>query len=251
MKRSKIVKALIMLSLIAGFASLPATMSGSPLPAGSQSLTGSQKEAKTTKAEKKKIARKERALSVLREYLPRYADILEAELVRFEDAFYSGSSLLPIKSDYDVRSPFANPFMRLQLVQVINEWLGTGYRYGGRSKSGVDCSGFTSQVITETLGRSFAGSSRMQATRFTPICDADSLQFGDLVFFTGTSRRSKTIGHVGIYMGGGVFAHSSTSIGVTFNHLTDGYYTRRFRFGGRFTNTPASDSERSGVYASP
>lgn len=245
MKRSKIVKALIMLSLIAGFASLPATMSGSTL------LTGSQKDAKTTKAEKKKIARKERALSVLREYLPRYADILEAELVRFEDAFYSGSSLLPIKSNYDVRSPFANPFMRLHLMQVINEWLGTRYRYGGRSKAGVDCSGFTSQVITQALGRDFSGSSRVQADRFTPITNPDSLQFGDLIFFTGTRRKATRIGHVGIYMGSGVFAHSSTSIGVTFNHINDGYYARRFRFGGRFINSPAADSERNGVFAHP
>ena len=245
MQRKKIVKVLLMLSLIAGFAFSPATMSGAAM------VSSGSKDAKTTKAEKKRLARKERALSVLREYLPRYADILEAEMVRFEDAFYTGSSLLPIKTDYDVRSPFANPFMRLQLMQTINDWLGTRYRYGGRSKNGVDCSGFTSQVITHTLGRNFTGSSRVQAARFTPITNPDSLQFGDLIFFTGTSRRSKNIGHVGIYMGGGVFAHSSTSIGVTFNHITDGYYTRRFRFGGRFVNSPAADSERTGVFAHP
>jgi hypothetical protein len=245
MQRRNIVKVLLMLSLIAGFAVTPATMSGTAM------TDNGRKEAKTTKAEKKRLARVDRALSVLREYLPRYADILEAEMVRFEDAFYTGSSLLPIKSNYDVRSPFANPFMRLQLMQTIREWLGTRYRYGGRSKNGVDCSGFTSQVMSQALGRSFTGSSRVQAARFTPITNPDSLQFGDLIFFTGTSRRAKNIGHVGIYMGGGVFAHSSSSIGVTFNHITDGYYTRRFRFGGRFTNSPAADSERSGVFANP
>lgn len=247
MKRRKIVKGFIMLSLVLGFASLPATMSGAPAPTG----TGSQKEARISKAEKKRLARKERALSVLREYLPRYADILEAEMVKFEDAFYSGGSLLPIKAQYDVRSPFANPFMRLQLMQTISDWLGTRYRYGGRSKAGVDCSGFTGRVMTEALGKDFNGSSRMQASRFTPITDPDSLQFGDLIFFTGTSRRSNRIGHVGIFLGNGVFAHSSTSIGVTFNHITDGYYSRRFRFGGRFTNNPASDADRAGVYAHP
>lgn len=239
------MKVLLMLSLVAGFAFTPATMSGAAM------THSGRKEAKTTKAEKKRLARIDRALSVLREYLPRYADILEAEMVRFEDAFYTGSSLLPIKTNYDVRSPFANPFMRLQLMQTIREWLGTGYRYGGRSRNGVDCSGFTSQVISQTLGRDFSGSSRVQASRFTPITNPDSLQFGDLIFFTGTSRRAKHIGHVGIYMGSGVFAHSSTSIGVTFNHISDGYYTRRFRFGGRFTNSPAADSERSGVFAHP
>lgn len=245
MKKKSIVKALIMLSLAIGLASMPAMMSGAPL------TTGSSKEAKVTKAEKKRLARKERALSVLREYLPRYADILEAEMVRFEDAFYGGSSLLPIKTNYDARSPFTNPFMRLQLMQVISDWLGTRYRFGGRSKSGIDCSGFTSKVMTEALGRDFVGSSRVQAAQFTPIISVDSLQFGDIIFFTGTSRRSNRIGHVGIYLGSGVFAHSSTSVGVTFSHLSDGYYSRRYRFGGRFTNSPASDIERAGVYAHP
>ncbi|MFZ1730993.1 MAG: NlpC/P60 family protein [Bacteroidota bacterium] len=245
MKKNRIVKVLIMLSLTAGLVSLPATMSGASLS------TGSSKETKTSKAEKKKLARKERAFSVLREYLPRYADILEAEIVRFEDAFYGGSSLLPIKTNFDPSSPFANPFMRLQLMQVINNWLGTRYRYGGHSKSGIDCSGFTSRVMTEALGRDFVGTSRNQAAQFTPITDVDSLQFGDMIFFTGTRRSSNRIGHVGIYLGNGVFTHSSTSVGVTFNHINDGYYSRRFRFGGRFTNSPASDFERTGVYANP
>ncbi|MFA6234222.1 MAG: C40 family peptidase [Bacteroidota bacterium] len=245
MKKKRISKALLMLSLAAGLVSLPATMSGTSLS------TGSSKETRTAKTEKKKLARNERAFSVLREYLPRYADILEAEMVRFEDAFYGGSSLLPIKTNYDARSPFTNPFMRLQLMQVINDWLGTRYRYGGRSKAGVDCSGFTSQVMTAALGRNFTGTSRFQSTQFTPIISLDSLQFGDIIFFTGTSRRSDRIGHVGIYLGNGVFAHSSTSVGVTFNHISDGYYTRRYRFGGRFTNSPVSDIERTGVYAHP
>jgi lipoprotein Spr len=245
MKKKQIVKVLIMLSLAAGLVSLPATMSGTSLG------SGSGKEAKTSRAEKKKLARKERAFSVLREYLPRYADILEAEMVRFEDAFYGGSSLLPIKTNFDARSPFINPFMRLQLMQVINDWLGTRYRYGGRSKAGVDCSAFTSRVMTEALGRDFIGTSRAQAEQFTPIIDVDSLQFGDIIFFTGTRRSSNRIGHVGIYLGNGVFTHSSTSVGVTISHLTDGYYSRRYRYGGRFTNSPVSDIERTGVYAHP
>lgn len=245
MKKKRIVKVLIMLSLAAGLVSLPASMSGASL------TTGKSKETKISKTEKKKLARKERAFSVLREYLPRYADILEAEMVRFEDAFYGGSSLLPIKTDFDARSPFSNPFMRLQLMQVINDWLGTRYRYGGHSRAGVDCSGYTARVMTEALGRDFIGTSRNQASQFTPIFDVDSLQFGDMIFFTGTRRNSNRIGHVGIYLGNGVFTHSSTSVGVTFNHITDGYYSRRYRFGGRFTNGPASDIERSGVYATP
>jgi hypothetical protein len=245
MNRKTLAKILLLLALAIGIASLPSTMAGTP-------LADRPEEGKTlSKAERQKLARKHRALSVLREYLPRYADILEAEMLRFEDAFHAGDMIMPIRSDYDVRSPFTNPFMRLQLMQVIDKWLGTRYRYGGRSRAGVDCSGFTSKVITEALGVDFTGSSRMQARQFTPIKDVDSLQFGDLIFFTGTNRHSRVIGHVGIYLGEGLFAHSGSTRGVTFNHISDGYYTQRFRFGGRFIMPPAADVDRSRVYANP
>lgn len=229
------------------FLSTPATLSGSPSP----SMFTIPHSSFTGKTEKKKTDRKGRALSVLREYLPKYADVLEAEIVRLEEIFLSGSSVLPITAKFDPRSPFVNPVMRLQLIQTIDKWLGTRYRYGGRSQRGIDCSGFTSQVMTEALGKDFRGSSRMQARQFNAIFDLDSLQFGDLIFFTGTNRSSKRIGHVGIYLGRGVFAHASSARGVTFNHVTDGYYTRRYRFGGRFESEQVADPEKAGVFASP
>jgi len=241
------MKLLILLSLAVAFLTAPATLFGSVAPSGatlpSSSLTGT--------ADKKKSDRKMRALSVLREYLPPYADMLEAQIVRYEELFLHGSTVLPVTPDFDARSPFVNPVMRLQLMQAIDTWLGTRYRYGGRSRRGVDCSGFTSKVITETLGKDFRGSSRIQARQFNAIFELDSLQFGDLIFFTGTSRTSRRIGHVGIYLGHGVFAHAATSRGVTFNHISDGYYTRRYRFGGRFVSDHVVDSEKAGVYASP
>jgi hypothetical protein len=244
MNRKRVLKLLMLLSLALAFLLKPAMMSGAAMPAQTPHPSISS-------ADKKKDNRKQRALSVLREYLPAYADILEAEIVRFEKVFYNGGSALPITPDYDPQSPFANPIMRLQLMQTIDKWLGTRYRYGGRSVRGIDCSGFTSKVYTEALGKTFRGSSRMQARQFTPIFDVDSMQFGDVIFFTGTNRNSRRIGHVGIYLGGGVFAHASTSRGVTFNHITDGYYERRFRFGGRFISEHAADAGKAGVFASP
>jgi cell wall-associated NlpC family hydrolase len=252
-------KLLILSTLVLAFLSAPASMAGFPIKSSNTEtavLTSSSAHATvflspTDRVEKRKTARKVRAIAVLREYLPRYADILEAQMVRFEEVFFSGSSVLPVTQDFDPRSPFVNPVMRLQLMQSIDNWLGTRYHYGGRSKRGIDCSGFTSKVMTETLGREFRGSSRMQARQFTPIFALDSLQFGDIIFFTGTNRHSRRIGHVGIYLGGGVFAHASTSRGVTFNHITDGYYERRYRFGGRFVSEQAADAEKAGVFASP
>jgi hypothetical protein len=242
----KAIKLLILLTLTVVFVLAPATLFGGREQSQTSSLTSPG-----NRAAKRTLARKDAALGVLREYLPQYADILEAGDVHHEDLFYRGSSVVPISSPFDPSSPFINPIRRLELLQSIEEWLGTRYRYGGTSRAGVDCSGFVYRMVDEILGRRLARSSSAQARAFAPIISVDSLQFGDLMFFTGTRRNSKRIGHVGIYLGNGVFAHSSTSKGVTFNHITDGYYTRRFRWGGRFTELPAGDADRNGVYASP
>jgi len=245
MKR-RTLKLLMLLTLTIAFALAPATMSGNTKLSHESSI--SSPSSRTTK---QKHARKNRALAVLREYLPSYADILEAKTLRFEDILFNGGSLIPIDSDFDVRSPFINPMLRLKTLHVIEDWLGTRYRYAGVSRNGVDCSGFTSAVLREAMNKRFNGSSSSMARQFTPLHDLDSLQFGDLLFFTGTSRTSNRIGHVGIYLGNGVFAHSSSSVGVTINHISDGYYQRRFRWAGRFTTTPAADAEKHGVFVLP
>ena len=181
---------------------------------------------KKTRATKR--VSKQKALTVLREYLPEYADLHEAKAKGQPIPF------LPVPDNFDTRSTFSDAGIRYDLVKNIETWLGTRYRFGGASKRGIDCSGFTSAVMSATLKRAFTGSSRVQAARFVPIFDTDSLQFGDMVFFTGRNKRASRIGHVGISLGKGVFAHSSTGRGVLYSHITEGYYTERFRWGGRF-----------------
>jgi cell wall-associated NlpC family hydrolase len=169
---------------------------------------------------------KEQSLTVLREYLPQYADLHETKS--------PNAALLPVPSSFDTRSPYRDPSLRIDLISNISRWLGTRYRFGGSSRRGIDCSGFTSAIVRATLKNGFAGSSRVMAERFVPITRVDSLQFGDLIFFTGRNKRSDHIGHVGIFIGNGVFAHSSTGRGVIYTHISQGYYLERFRCGGRF-----------------
>ena len=190
--------------------------------------TRKHKKHRFKKVHANKRVSKLKAITVLREYLPEIADLHEAK------AKGQPASSVPVPDNFDTRSPFSDAGLRYDLVKNIDTWLGTRYRYGGSSKRGVDCSGFTSAVVSATLKRAFTGSSRVQAARFVPIFDTDSLQFGDMVFFTGRNKRANRIGHVAIFLGNGVFAHSSTGRGVLYSHITEGYYTERFRWGGRF-----------------
>ena len=169
----------------------------------------------------------EKSLALLRQYLPDVADIYETNLDENTDL-----QVIPVGAGYDFRSPFSTPELRFKLIASINRWLGTRYRFGGSSKRGIDCSGFTSSVLSSVLGKSFAGPARIQAQKVERV-ELNELQFGDLMFFTGRKRNADQIGHVGIYIGNGIFAHSSTGRGVIYTHISEGYYIDRFRYGGR------------------
>jgi len=169
-----------------------------------------------------------KARDLLRKYLPEYVDTSAVTEPWWRTAV--------VEEDFDWRSPFYSSAIRYELLEKIYEWLGTRYRYGGISRRGIDCSGFTQRVMQSVLSVNIPRVSRRQATALVRI-GKDSLQFGDLIFFTGTNRKIRRVGHVGIYIGNGVFAHSSTGRGVVFSHLSDGHYRERFLFGGRIFNT--------------
>ncbi len=66
----------------------------------------------------------------------------------------------------------------------------------------------------------------------------DELKEGDLVFF---KIKSKSITHIGIYLGDNRFAHASTSRGVVISNLNEPYYSRYFYKGGRILDGVKSD----------
>jgi cell wall-associated NlpC family hydrolase len=140
-------------------------------------------------------------------------------------------------SDFDRNSIYESFEKRKLLVERLNDWMGVRYRLPGRSRQGVDCSNFASIITQEVLNMQIPAGSATQATLFPRIDKKEDLQFGDFVFFTGRNRKSKRIGHVGIYIGNGLFAHSSTSRGVIYSHISEGYYEQRYRFGGRIMRT--------------
>ena len=109
------------------------------------------------------------------------------------------------------------------LLDVVS-YLGVPYRYGGGSKSGIDCSGFTSNVYKNSLGILLPRTAREQYRSGSTV-NGDGLQFGDLVFFNTTGSG---VSHVGIYLEDDLFAHASVSFGVTISSLESSYYRKRF-----------------------
>ena len=99
---------------------------------------------------------------------------------------------------------------------------GVPYVFGGSSKNGFDCSGFT-QYVFKASGISLPRTSYSQFGVGSSV-SKNQLQPGDLVFFT---TYSKGASHVGIYVGGGNFVHASDN-GVRTTSLSESYYANRY-----------------------
>ena len=134
--------------------------------------------------------------------------------------------------EYIALHPFDFKINRLGLLYEIREWLGVPYRYGGKSKKGIDCSSFTRLVVNTSLGEKILnGNSKSQAKQVEKVYDINELSLGDLVFFS-RAPGTRLITHVGIYLGNNSFVHASTKYGVIISSI-EGYYESRFRFGGK------------------
>jgi hypothetical protein len=124
------------------------------------------------------------------------------------------------------------------LLEHIDEWYGTRYRYGGTTKSGIDCSAFVQSIYLSAFGMSLPRTARDQY-RQSRIVSATEMKTGDLVFFNTTGG----ISHVGIYLQNNKFVHASTSYGVTISDMFDPYYLKRFIGIGRIERPEAKVKE--------
>ena len=103
--------------------------------------------------------------------------------------------------------------------------MGVPYVYGGKSRSGTDCSGFVLQVFAP-LGLTLPRVSADQAQVGVPV-ERSQLQSGDLVFFDTEGRGKVT--HVGIVVEGSTFINANSFAGrVGLDDLGSRYWATRY-----------------------
>jgi lipoprotein Spr len=118
-----------------------------------------------------------------------------------------------------------------KLLELIDSWYGTKYKYGGDTRDGVDCSGFARAFMLSYYDVSLARSSQEQYQQSKHL-KKKKLTQGDLVFFK-TRGKKAGVTHVGVYLCNNKFVHAATSTGVMISDLNEDYYRSRFVSGGR------------------
>ncbi|MBS2099235.1 C40 family peptidase [Carboxylicivirga linearis] len=146
-------------------------------------------------------------------------------------AYLSGETMVVYnKSGNSTRTAPIPETKPSSLKKEARNWLGTRYRYGGTSKSGVDCSGLSGQIYRQVYNITLPRTSADQYRQAKKVSKS-GLKPGDLVFFKINSGR---VSHVGIYLGNDEFIHASTKRGVVISSLNETYYKRYFAGGGRY-----------------
>ena len=108
-------------------------------------------------------------------------------------------------------------------------FLGTPYVWGVTTPSGFDCSGFTSYVYRNAIGKSIPRTSGAQYAASKKISKSQ-LQVGDLVFFNTSGGG---VSHVSIYAGNNKLLHAAGK-SVKYSNLYDGYWNKRIVGYGTF-----------------
>ncbi len=98
-----------------------------------------------------------------------------------------------------IKDPLPEPLFRLQVVKTALSFLGTPYRWGGKTPLGIDCSGLCS-LSYWLCGRMIFRDVHIPLLPPLHAIPLEDAKPGDLLFFPG---------HMALYLGDGKFVHST------------------------------------------
>lgn len=162
---------------------------------------------------------------------------------------FNSTKEIVVSNDVTKKLEIAKAIRRNKVItNILTEaetYLGTPYKFGGTSRSGIDCSAFVLSVFGAAAGLSLPRVAASQAQEGDAI-EKEKLEKGDLIFFS----HGKRISHVGIVEnvtpeGEIMFIHSATSKGVMISSLNDSYWGPKFRFGKRIINENTEINENN------
>ena len=115
------------------------------------------------------------------------------------------------------RAPVAGEEMfRSAVAEAAKLYMGTQYRWGGKTPMGIDCSGLVGAAYLLCGVKLYRNARIVEGYPLHKI-DAAQMKKGDLLFFKG---------HVAMYLGDGIYIHSTGRAGddgVVLNSLSEGH----------------------------
>ena len=113
---------------------------------------------------------------------------------------------------------FSQSLYQSRINDFISDWLFTPYKFGGTTKSGIDCSAFVQTMAREVFCVNIPRTTVTQMKSLKVVKSKDSMKTGDLIFFK--SKSSPTGYHVGFYLWNDQFMHAaSRRLGVIISDL--------------------------------